>query len=251
MRKNLYEELYLLEEKHWWHLAKRDIGLRLLKKYLPKKNPKILDIGCGTGKNVEALEELGETWGIDVSENAILYCKKRGLKNVKLAKAEATGFKENSFDVIVLFDVLEHVDDVKTIKEISRILKPNGLVLITVPAYLWLWSKWDEVLHHKRRYTKESLTKLFSTKEFKKIHSSYAFSYLLVPAYVIRKIKSVFLKKDYPSDFKLSSTGINSVMLSMAKLEYLITEKGLTPFGTSIIYLAEKRVKLSTSGGNY
>jgi len=241
MKKNLYDELYLLEEKHWWHLAKRDIGLRLLKKYLSKKNPQILDIGCGTGKNVEALGKLGETWGIDVSENAILYCKKRGLKKVKLAKAEATRFKNNSFDVIVLFDVLEHVDDVKTIKEIFRILKPNGLVLITVPAYPRLWSKWDEILHHKRRYTKKSLTELFNAKEFKKVHFSYAFSYLLIPAYVIRKIKSIFLKKDYPSDFKLSYAGINSVMVFIAKLEYFFIERGLVPFGTSIIYLARKR----------
>lgn len=241
MKKSLYDELYLLEEKHWWHLAKRDIGLQLLKKYLSKKNPKILDIGCGTGKNVEVLEKLGTTWGIDVSEKAILYCKKRGLKKVKLAKAEATGFKDNSFDAVVLFDVLEHVDDTQTVKEILRILKPNGLVLITVPAYPWLWSKWDEVLHHKRRYTKKSLTRLFAAKEFKKVHFSYAFSYLLIPAYVIRKIKSVFLKKDYPSDFKLSSSGINSVMFFITKLEYFFIERGLLPFGTSIVYLARKK----------
>ncbi|MCL4354079.1 class I SAM-dependent methyltransferase [Patescibacteria group bacterium] len=242
MKKNLYDELYLLEEKHWWHLAKRDICLKLLRKYLSKKNSKILDIGCGTGKNIEALSEFGEIWGIDISKNAISYCKKRGLKNVKLAKAEETGFKENSFDAIVLLDVLEHVDDTKTIKEIFRILKPGGLVLITVPAYSWLWSKWDEVLHHKRRYTKKSLIKLFDDGKFNNMYASYAFSYLLIPAYVIRKIKSVFLKKDYPSDFKLSSKSINSTMFFVSKTEHFFSKRGLVPFGTSIIYLGRKNV---------
>src|SRR3989344_3636569 len=117
MEQFLYEDLYKQEDKHWWHLAKRAAVLDLVRKYLKRKNPKILDLGCGTGKNMEVLSQYGETYGVDMSQKAVEYCKKRGIKNVKLGSSYKTGFEKSYFDLITLLDVLEHTDDDKTLAE--------------------------------------------------------------------------------------------------------------------------------------
>ena len=162
MKKYLYEDLYSLEDKHWWHISKRRIVRNLIKKYNHLDNPRILDIGCGTGKNMEELQSLGPVFGLDSSIEALKYCKKRGLNNLIEGTAEKTSLKSSFFDVVTLLDVLEHTDDNKTLKEMNRIIKKDGIIIITVPAFGWLWSTWDEVLHHKRRYTtkKESFLKI-------------------------------------------------------------------------------------------
>src|SRR5216684_3840556 len=107
MEKFLYEDLYKKEDRHWWHLAKRAAYLALIAKYLKVKNPRILDLGCGAGKNVEELSKLGEAWGVDISKEAIAFCKKRGIKNVKLGSAYKTGFGNGYFGLVTLLDVLE------------------------------------------------------------------------------------------------------------------------------------------------
>src|SRR3989344_6385103 len=98
MKKYLYQDLFELEEVHWWHIAKRKICLALIKKYVKTRtNYKILDIGCGTGKNLEELSKIGKAFGIDNSFDAIKFCReKRGLKNVTLAPAQNTGFSDDS-----------------------------------------------------------------------------------------------------------------------------------------------------------
>ncbi|MCL4417278.1 MAG: class I SAM-dependent methyltransferase [Actinobacteria bacterium] len=241
MRKNLYQEMYRLEESHWWHIAKREITLKLLKKYFAKNNPKILDIGCGTGKNLEELSKFGETWGVDASDEAISYCRKRKFKNLKLSKAENTGFKKNTFDIVTAFDLLEHIDDKKAVEEIKKILKPKGLIIVTVPAYKKLWSKWDEILNHKRRYNEKQITELFPKKDFEILKISYFNSFLVIPAYFIRKAKSSLYSKDYPSDFKLGSPLINNLMLAISRIEQIVIRKGKVPFGTSIVCLIQKK----------
>lgn len=240
MKKRFYQELYLLEESHWWHIAKREISVKLLEQFTKKRKLKILDIGCGTGKNVEVFSRFGQTWGIDISSEAISYCKKRGIKNIKRSRAEKTGFRRNSFDVITLLDVLEHVDDTETIKEVLRILKPGGILLVSAPAYQGLWSKWDEVLHHKRRYNANSL-KLLVNKNFKIKKISYMFSFLLPPVFLLRKVKSFLYSNDYPSDFRLAPPLINFIMLNLSRIEHRFVLKNSIPFGTSIICVLSKK----------
>lgn len=244
MRKDFYKELYVLEDKHWWHKAKRRISLQLLLTSLIKKKNNILDLGCGAGKNMEALRQFGTVWGIDTSKEAVYYCKKRGLKHVSIGKAEATTFPPHSFDVVTLFDVLEHTDDAKTLKEIYRILKPNGLLLITVPAFQSLWSQWDIVLHHKKRYTKSSLQKILQQHNFSIMKISYAFSFLFLPAYFVRKIKTkLFKTESYPSDFQLNAPIINNFFNSISFFETFFILHDLVPFGTSVMCLSKKNEK--------
>lgn len=236
----LYQDLYELEEKHWWHKAKRELCKKIVAKYF--KGGKIVDIGCGTGKNVEAFSKFGEIWGIDNSDEALKYCRDyRKLKNVKKGEAEKTGLRTSSFDLVTLLDVLEHTDDTKTLKEIHRILKKDGLLLITVPAYQWIWSQWDVVLHHRRRYTKSKLEDLLKKNGFEIVYGSYFQSFLVLPVYIVRKLKSLIKSKDYGSDFRIGNSFINKSLLGLSKFERDVVLKHGVPFGLSIVVLSKKK----------
>lgn len=240
MQKFLYQDLFRLEKTHWWHIAKRKTVKNLLKRHLKKRKGKILDIGCGTGKNMESLQDFGTVWGIDSSSEAIKFCQKRGLKNLKLGRAEKTKFPANFFDLVTLLDVLEHTDDNKALLESKRILKQKALLVVTVPAFPILWSKWDEVLHHKRRYTKSSLKNLLENNGFKILNLSYMHSYLLLPYLIIRPIKSIFFPVNYSSDFKINSPLINRLFTALANLERAFVMKGFVPLGLSLVVVAQK-----------
>ena len=240
MQKYLYKDLYNLEETHWWHISKRRAVQNLIRKYNLSLNPKILDIGCGTGKNMEGLLKYGVVWGLDNSSDAIRFCKMRGLKNLKLGSAEKTNLKDESFNIITLLDVLEHTDDNKTLKEMHRILKREGLLIITAPAYLWLWSDWDRVLHHKKRYTLNTLNEILATNNFSPVKMTYLYSFLVLPVLIIRKIKQKFSKDFYQSDFKLSTPLLNFLLNNLSRLEFFLAENFFIPFGTSILVVAKK-----------
>lgn len=240
MQKYLYSDLYKLEEVHWWHRAKRELVGFFLKKYLPNQNNKILDVGCGTGKNLEAFSKFGQVWGIDNSLDAIAFCKKRGFKNVTLGNIEKKPYGRGSFDAVTALDVLEHVDDSKALKEINRILNQEGVLIVTVPAFEWLWSKWDEVLHHKRRYTEKTLKRILKNNGFKIIRISYAYSFLTLPALVVRNIKKIFYKDYYPSDFQLNGKMINNIFNTLASIERIFIINFKIPFGTSLVAVTKK-----------
>ena len=241
MQKYLYKDLYELEDIHWWHKAKRELVTSFLKKYLLDKNEKILDVGCGTGKNLEEFSKYGKVWGLDNSPEAIAFCKKRGFKNLNLGNIEKMPYKKEFFDVVSALDVLEHVDDLRALKEIRRILKKEGILIITVPAFDWLWSKWDEVLFHKRRYTEKSLSMALKKSGFRIINISYVYFFLVLPALIIRAIKKILYKDYYPSDFELSNKILNHILLTLARIERILMINFKIPFGTSIIAVLKKQ----------
>ena len=160
MNNKEYEKLYKFEQFYWWHVGRRDILNFFLKKFLNKKGIQILEIGCGTGGNLEILSNLSEVTGLDVSKYALDFCRKRGVNNLVLGRAEKTNFPSESFDLILMLDVLEHIkDDKKAIGETRRILKEGGYFLVTVPAYQFIWSEHDEILGHYRRYSISDFSK--------------------------------------------------------------------------------------------
>lgn len=240
MEKYLYDDLFRLEDVHWWHISKRRTVRNLISKFQNGNKLKILDMGCGTGKNIEELSFFGEVFGIDKSRKAITSCKKRGLLNVRLGNTYKTGFSNNKFNLVTLLDVLEHTDEHKTIKEAGRILVNNGEILITVPTYSWLWSRWDEVLHHKRRYNKNMLKSLLEKEGFQIIKISYLYSFLVAPTFFVRSVKVFVSKKGYSSDFRFNHPIINKLMLLFCDIERFLMLRFSIPFGTSLVVLAKK-----------
>jgi ubiquinone/menaquinone biosynthesis C-methylase UbiE len=240
MRKDLYKDLYTTEDTHWWHQAKRNYVKQLLNTFCQKRTLSILDVGCGTGKNMESLAYYGDVSGVDISKEALQFCKKRGLFNVKKGEAEKLPFKDDSFDVVCVLDVLEHVEDIPAVNEIKRVLKDGGQIIITVPAFSWLWSKWDEALLHKRRYTREDLRKILTHEGFMVQKNTYIHSFLVLPILIVRKLKQL-QHKTYSSDFQINNDFTNIILLFISKLEQMWINRYDMPFGTSILCIAQKR----------
>jgi SAM-dependent methyltransferase len=240
MRKDLYGEMFVQEKTYWWHVAKRRLVCEAIGK--AKKSQKILDAGCGTGALITDLEKLGyQCWGGDASPEALKFCQKRGLKNFWLLNFEKKlPTKNNFFDKISCLDVLEHVaKDDNLLKEFSRTLETNGRLYITVPAYRFLWSYWDQMLGHKRRYSKGELVELLNNCGFRVCRASYFNSFLLLPVFVIRCFKSGI--KDQKSDFVEVPKWLNFLLIVVSRIESFFVLKSLTPFGLSIFVEAQKK----------
>lgn len=237
-----YEKLYKFEKSYWWHVGRRAILESLLKKFLNNKQNQILEIGCGTGGNLKILGYWGKTLGLDNSEKALDFCKKKGLDNVFLGNAEQMDFSNESFDLVVALDVLEHIkEDKKVVKEAWRVLKQNGYFIITVPAYQFLWSEHDKALIHYRRYAASDLANMLQKANFNIIKMSYLVSFVFpfVLGYrILRKILFPNNKKNL-AYFSLPKP-INNFFILLLKIESFLLQYLDLPFGTSIICIAKK-----------
>lgn len=201
---------------------------------------KFLDVGCGTGKNIEVFSEFGKSYGVDSAKVAVEYCKRRGLNFVIQASATKLPFKSNYFDVVFLLDVLEHTDDLKALREVRRVVKDGGLVVATVPAHKFLWSKWDVILNHKRRYSRSQFNKNLIRCGLTPIYTTHLYSFLLIPAIIIRMFKSLLKSENYTSDFELNNNLLNKIFLKLSNIERTFALKYPLPFGTSILSLSRK-----------
>lgn len=181
MESELYEAIHQYAARHWWFRGRQRNVLSLLDRYHGRSDGLVLDLGCGPGNNLEALSRYGEVWGADGSEQAIEICRrwfKGRLDHIWLP--EKLPYPEKSFDLIVMLDVLEHIeDDVGALHRVLRLLKPGGVLVITVPALKWLWSSHDERHHHKRRYHRGPLRRMFTRLGFSIHRLSYMNSFLL------------------------------------------------------------------------
>jgi len=240
MEEALYDQFYEVEQRHWWFVARQEILLRYFDQVvrLPPE-AQILDIGCGTGALLEELSKRGRAYGVDASERAIEYCRKRGLTNVYCGNLDAVPTNQ-PFDCITLFDVLEHIEnDIGVLKECSRLLTDDGCVLITVPAYQWMWSEHDVRNHHKRRYLASSLRAVAQQAGFRVVHCTY-FNTLLFPLAVIRRMWGK-VTGDAADDLELPPPPLNTFLRSVFRIEKYLVPWVSLPFGVSIFCHATKR----------
>src|SRR5882762_9723501 len=166
MQQHTYSIMHRVEETHWWFVGRRKIIESFLKRLCPglkSKEPareslNILDVGCGTGANLEMLSQFGNAEGVDVSVEALDFCRARGLQQVKQGAAETLPYENDSFDLVTGLDVVEHLDDdVAGLKEMHRVLRPDGRAVLFVPAFMFLWGVQDDISNHRRRYTMAGL----------------------------------------------------------------------------------------------
>mgnify|MGYP001592050853 CR=1 FL=1 len=237
MQKQEYKKMYKLEDYHFWFLAKRYFIDSFL---ADDKNQikEILDVGAGTGGLSLFLKKYGRVYAIEKNPLAISLAKKRGL-NVKRADADNLPFKKSVFDLVTVFDVLYHRaidDEKKVVKEIARVLKPGGFLLITDSAFEFLRSSHDTALGGKRRYTIKSLGRIIISGKFKIIRASYIF-FSIFPLTIVRRL----LLKGRGSDVRKVPWFLNQVLLLILRLEAFLLRYVNFPFGSSLIVLAKKR----------
>lgn len=230
-----------LEERHWWFVARRRVLLSVLEQTL-RENEKpgdldILEVGCGGGATMERLGRHGRVRGLEISEEAVEFNRERG-RDVIQGFAEELPFAGEAFDITLALDVIEHLpDDRPALKEMLRVLRPAGTLLVTVPALQSLWGPHDEVNGHQRRYTTDELRGRVQGAGFEVLKCTY-FNTLLFPAvFAFRKFRR---SKEAASDVFEVPPALNSLLAGIFSQESRLLKRGTLPVGVSALCLARK-----------
>lgn len=244
MYEHEYEAMYGLEDIYWWFVARRQLAVDVITREIgDRKGVRLLDVGCGTGSNLAEFSKIAEATGIDMSADALAFCRRRGVERVALSGVERLPFADATFDVVTAMDMLEHTDDdLAALAELRRVLKPDGLLLVTVPAYGFLWSEHDEALQHRRRYTAHELRNKLTVRGFRIERSSYFITALFFPILVMRIHQGLFKKSTHPqTSVKLLPKWLNSALVGLLGAERTVFRRMNLPFGVTIVALARPR----------
>jgi SAM-dependent methyltransferase len=233
-----------VEAEHWWFVGRRRLLSNLISQLGIRQKATILDVGTGTGNNLRLLQELGfkNVTGLDSSEEAIRFCQQKGLGLVKQGDVCNIPFPDNNFDVVFATDIIEHVeDDIEALSEIRRILKPEGKVILTVPAFQSLWGIQDVIGHHKRRYRMKPLLATIRAANLIPVQNYY-FNYILfVPIWLARQmIKGLNLKIE--NENQVNTSLLNQIFTWIFNLDVFTAPFISPPFGVSILVVAHKKV---------
>jgi SAM-dependent methyltransferase len=250
MEKAEYQKHFELEESHWWFRGRRKILLALMKEAALADRPHVwLDAGCGTGFNIGSFEKFGEVFGFDYSEEALSFCKKRGLRKIARADAQRLPFKSATFDVVSFLDVLYHkaiTDDIGVLGEAGRVLKKDGFLMITDSALEILRGRHDLAVHGRERYSIKTLKMRLAAADFDIVRMGY-FNFFLFPAvFAIRLWERIRLKikpmgAPAESDLRAVWPPLNSLLFGILRIEALLIRKIDLPVGSSIVCLARKK----------
>jgi len=238
-----------VEDVHWWFVARRRILLSILNQYIGGDTAgrrRILDVGCGTGTMLGYLAQFGDAEGVDVDAEAVGYCHARGLKHVSQSPADRLPFDSDTFDLVTALDVIEHIDDdLGVLREVKRVLKPGGRLLVTVPAYMFLWGRQDDINLHKRRYVAAELRKRLKSAGFDVVRLTYLNALLFPAIAAIRLIRHVLPEPaELKSDFSFPAPRpLNGPLIAVFGSERYVLGRFNFPFGVSIMALAQKPIE--------
>ena len=180
------------EDRHWWYRGRRTVLERVIERLRLPARARILDAGCGSGRNMVELARHGTVTGVELSPRASRSPARARAGEVIEGSVLEMPFESASFDLAVSLDVIEHLeDDLGALRELRRVVAPGGALLITVPAYQWLWSGHDEINHHHRRYTRRSLQQVAEQAGWETVRTTY-FNSLLLPVAIVLRVLDRF-----------------------------------------------------------
>jgi len=243
MEKAEYRLLFDLEDTYWWHRGLCSIAEQLIKikQTLPMRSSRVLDAGCGTGGWLKRLDKHFWATGLDISRDALYFCRQRNIEKLALGDVSNLPYKDNSFDLVTAFDVLEHrkvSSDLTALEEFFRVLKPNGRLLFNVPAYEFMRSYRDRVVHSGNRYTALKVKRMLRKTKFRILRLTYWNTFLFPFA-----LSMLLMNKDsYKAGVSLPRFPkvINSLMFKILTFEAAILRLVNLPYGLSICCLVKK-----------
>lgn len=249
MQQHTYAIMDRVEDSHWWFVGRRAILESFLRQIADKlKSAKaeaqdalrIVDVGCGTGANLEMLSQFGQAEGVDVSDDALEFCRRKGL-TVQKGLAETLPYADETFDISTALDVIEHLDDdIAGLKEMHRVTKTGGYTLIFVPAFMWLWGVQDDISNHRIRYTKKQIVERVEKAGFKIERATYANFTFFAPILGGRTLmKLTGIKPESENNVNISA--LNGVFGKLFSAESFWLNKLNFPFGVSIVLVARRQ----------
>ena len=243
MENKIFQKMLKLESSHWWFVARRKIIQKAINNLDLPRNIRILDAGCGNGDNLSLLSTFGDLVAFEKNEYALKTAKSKKIGEIYKAELpdKLPNTVKTNFDLIVLLDVLEHIDDdSKSLTTVRKLMNNKGIILITVPAFQWLWSEHDVIHHHKRRYSKSELREKLDSSGFRIKYISY-FNTLLFPFALVERIGRKIFSPSNPEILELPNNKINFLLEKIFSLEAIFMNKISLPFGLSLVAIAEKK----------
>ncbi|HKJ36346.1 MAG TPA: class I SAM-dependent methyltransferase [Solirubrobacterales bacterium] len=239
MEERVYRLVYEQEEEHWWFRGRRAVISAMLAQADRPEPPRVLDAGCGTGRNLELYASLGEAEGVDPSPEAVGLCRQRGLEGVRVGDAEDLPFEDERFGLVAATDVIEHVpDDRAALAEMRRVAAPGARLLLTVPAYAWLWTAEDDRLGHYRRYTLGELRERCRGAGWSPELGTYFNSLLLAPIALARRLPG---RDAGRRDLERTPAALNGPLSLPMRAEAALIRRGLRlPAGVSVALLCRR-----------
>jgi 2-polyprenyl-3-methyl-5-hydroxy-6-metoxy-1,4-benzoquinol methylase len=247
MEKNEYEIMYNFENTYWWYRGLHELVEHYVRLHAKKKAASlvILDAGCGTGIMLEIAAQHGMAEGFDYSDEAMKFCRKRGLQNAYCLDLNSWWPPREKYDVIICLDVLSHesvADEERVFSNFSAALKPKGLLILNLPAFELLRRKHDKAVRTKRRYTKWSTKKIIINCGFRIEYATYRLPFLFGIILAKKTFEWVFFNKTVRSDLALLPKWVNGLLLFFNRLENSIIFSGISlPLGASLFMVCSKR----------
>lgn len=247
MELNQYTYMFEAEDHHWWYRGNHEHFLRLLKQYkILKEGIAVLDAGCGTGKWLQRLTQLYNLTytGIDYQPIALDLARTRGLSNLVQGDVNKCLFDKESYNLITSFDVLcnRNVDNTAALKNFHHYLSNGGHLLLTLPAYNFLKSTHDKVVHTGRRYTRKEVRTMLKQNGFDVIKITYSVSLLFPPALFKRIFDRWSTSSEGHNEVKVPHPLVNRLFLGIMRIENFFLGFMALPFGLSVVALAKKRI---------
>lgn len=246
-----FEKQFAIEEHHFWFVARRRLVTNALEQSLrtdarPARERRLLEVSCATGRNLVATRRYARSLGLDLAEEALGFCRRRGVDVVR-ADAHRIPLRDRSVDVVLALDALEHLDrDDVALIEIHRVLRPAGVLVVTVPAFPSLWSPHDEAFHHRRRYRRSLLRRRLAEAGLVVERITHWSSFLFPPLFLFRKLRSLIPSSGRTpprSDFFTPVPWpIAGIVDAAYRLEARAVRHVDLPFGVSLLAIARRPI---------
>jgi SAM-dependent methyltransferase len=243
MDPQIYEEMITQEGDHWWFVSRRAICNSLIQRLSLPAGCTILDAGCGSGGNLPMLARLGQLFAFEMNERSRECARKRGIGTIEAGTLpHDIPFAGQSFDLITMFDVLEHIeDDGATLRQLAARLKPGGRIFLTVPAYPWLFVRHDRLHHHFRRYTKSTLKQRLAEAGLQVDYINH-WNFFFFPLALFARLTDRFgIPREQTLGTKTPPPALNGLMRCLVSSERHLLKHVPLPFGLSMIVVASRQ----------